>query len=331
MRTQAILPGTAAGRIVTENGEPLPSASVHIKGSYKGTVSDGNGFFKLENFPQNSTAIVSAVGFQSKEFPVRPGYYTVRLIPVSNALQEVVVVGYGMSKDEEVSRRSASVAPMKKLKEEIEYVSVNTQYQPTAVVYKIDDKYSLETDGKTTTITIKNFSMPALYDYYVAPKIDPAVFLTAKVVNWQDFDLLPGEANLYFEGTFLGKTYLDLSETSDTLSLSLGKDNGIKITRKLAKEFSAKKLIGSNRTETKQYEITLRNTKKIPISILVQDQFPVSITKEIDVEDVAVPNAQLDKESGIASWNVTLQPGEERKLTISYSVKYPKDKKVVLE
>ena len=206
-----------------------------------------------------------------------------------------------------------------------------TQYQPTAVIYKIEDKYSLETDGKTTTIAIKNFEVPALYDYYAAPKVDPSVFLTAKVVSWQDLDLQSGEANLYFEGTYLGKTYIDLSTTPDTLSLSLGKDNSIKISRKLVKEFSAKKLIGSNRTETKQYEITVRNTKRTAVSLAIQDQFPVSINKEIDVEDVRAPEAQVDKETGIATWNLTLKPGEEKKLQIGYSVKYPKDRKVVVE
>jgi hypothetical protein len=49
------------------------------------------------------------------------------------------------------------------------------------------------------------------------------------------------------------------------------------------------------------------------------------------VDDVKTPEAQLDKETGIATWNFTLQPGDEKKLHISYSVKYPKDKKVVLK
>jgi uncharacterized protein (TIGR02231 family) len=211
----------------------------------------------------------------------------------------------------------------------LQTVTVATQYQPTTTVYKIDDKYTLETDGKTTTIGIKQFDVPALYDYFTAPKIDPSAFLTAKIINWQDYDLQSGEASLYFEGTYLG--YIDLGSVADTLSLSLGKDNGIKVSRKLVKEFSAKRFIGSNRTDTRQYEISVRNTKRDPVNITVSDQFPVSTTKEINVDDLKAPEAQIDKETGIATWIITLQPGEEKKLEISYSVKYPKDKKVVLE
>jgi uncharacterized protein (TIGR02231 family) len=238
-----------------------------------------------------------------------------------------VVVGYG------IKRNDADydyAAPQRKQKE-IQPVSITTQYQPTTTVYHIQEKYSLETDGKTTTIGIKKMEVPALYEYFSAPKIDPSVFLTAKILNWQDYDLQSGEANLYFEGTYLGKTYVDLSSVGDTLPVSLGKDNSIAISRKLLKEYSSKKFLGNNRTETKQYEIIIRNTKKVAISIIVQDQFPVSITKEISVDSEKAPEAQIDKDSGIATWNLQLAAGQEKKLQISYQVKYPKDRKVVLE
>ena len=122
-----------------------------------------------------------------------------------------------------------------------------------------------------------------------------------------------------------------MSATDDTLSLSLGKDNGIKVARKLVKEYSTKRFIGSNRTESKQFEISLRNSKRVSVVIVVKDQFPVSVTKEIDIEDVKASEGQIDKDTGIVTWLITLQPGEEKKLGIGYNVKYPKDRKVVLE
>ena len=210
-----------------------------------------------------------------------------------------------------------SVTRQEKKKEEIQTVSVVTQFQPTTMVYRIEDKYTLETDGKTTTIGIKQFEIPALYDYYTAPKIDPSVFLSAKIPNWQDYDLQSGEVSLYFEGTYLGKTYLDLGSVADTLSLSLGKDNGIKVARKLIKEFSTKKFIGSNRTEIKDYEISLRNNKHVPVTVRILDQVPVSTTKEISVEDVKAPEGQVDKDTGIITWTITLQPGQEKKLNLA--------------
>jgi Domain of unknown function (DUF4139)/N-terminal domain of unknown function (DUF4140) len=325
-RSQGVQQGTATGRITDEKGEPIAGATVMIKGTRNAVSTDANGFFKLQNFANNSSIVVSAVGYQPREVALKPGYFTIALKQAVNQLSEVVVVGYGTERD-----KIAEDTKKEMKKESIQTVTVATQYQPTTTVYKIDDKYTLETDGKTTTIGIKQFTVPALYDYFTAPKIDPSAFLTAKIINWQDYDLQSGEASLYFEGTYLGKTYIDLTSADDTLSLSLGKDNGIKVSRKLVKEFSAKRFIGSNRTDTRQYEISLRNTKRAAVNITVTDQFPVSTTKEINVDDVKAPEAQVDKETGIATWTITLLPGQEKKLSISYSVKYPKDKKVVLE
>ena len=321
--------GGVSGRVTDENGEPLGGATIKIKNSSYGVSTDANGFFKLQNFQNNSVIVVSALGYQSKEIGIKPGYFSIVLSPSANKLEEVVVTGYGQDKEFTSGTPGAATGLFKK--ESIQTVTVATQYQPTTTVYKIEDKYTLETDGKTTTIGIKNFDVPALYDYYTAPKVDPSAFLTAKIVNWQDYDIQSGEASLYFEGTYLGKTYIDLASTADTLSLSLGKDNGIKVSRKLVKEFSTKKFIGSNRTDTRQYEISLRNTKRVAVNITVTDQFPVSTIKEINVDDQKAPEAQVDKETGIATWTITLPPGREKKLSISYSVKYPKDKKLVLE
>lgn len=326
MRSQ-IQPGTVTGRITDDKGSPVYGATVTIKGSNIATVTDANGFFKLQNAPANGSLVVSSVGFVSKEVQLKPGYFTIAMNPSVNAMQEVVVVGYGAKRKDEADQDY--IAPRKQ--KEIQPVSITTQYQPTTTVYRIQEKYSLETDGKTTTIGIKKIDIPALYEYFSAPKIDPSVFLTAKILNWQDYDLQSGEANLYFEGTYLGRTYVDLSSVADTLPLSLGKDNSVTISRKLSKEFSSKKFLGNNRTETRQYEISVRNTKKVPVNIIIQDQFPVSVSKEINVEDEKAPEAQVDKDSGLATWNLQLSSGTEKKLQISYEVKYPKDRKVVLD
>jgi hypothetical protein len=324
--------GTVSGRITDDKNQPIFGAAILVKGYKTGTTSDENGFFKLQNISNGQTIVVTNVGYEAKEMVARSGYYTIALNPSSTALSDVVVTGYGTQElAGRVSGFAITGSNTKQKKESIQTVSVITQFQPTTTVFKIEDKYSLETDGKTTTIGIKQFDVPSIYDYYSAPKIDPSVFLTAKIVNWQDYDFQSGEVSLYFEGTYLGKTYLDLAGTADTISLSLGKDNGIKIFRKLVKEYSSKKFIGSSRTETKDYEISVRNSKRAPVTVHIVDQYPVSTNKEINVDDVKAPDAKADKETGILNWVISAQPGQEKKLGFGYSVKYPRDRTVVLE
>jgi hypothetical protein len=334
MRNQRVQPGVVMGRVTSEKNEPVPGATVQVRNS-SSTITDANGFFRLQNLPVSAVAVISSVGYETKTLPVKPGYFNIQLKESQAALNEVVVVGYG-TQNADLQGRVAGVqlkrvaaAPAKE--EELQTVAVTTDYKPTTTVYTIEGKYTLETDGKTTIIPIRRLAVPAQFEYYAAPKLDPSAFLTAKVVAWQEMDLQSGEASLFFEGTYLGKTYLDLATAGDTLNLALGKDNGIRVQRKLVKEFTAKRLIGANRTETKAFEITVRNNKRIPVTVIIQDQFPVSVNKEIEVDEQKAPDAQWDRETGLFTWSLSVAPGEEKKLSSSYRVRYPKDRKVVLE
>jgi hypothetical protein len=324
--------GTATGRVTNEKGEPLVGATVILKGTQRRVVTDANGFFRIQDFGYNSSMVVSEIGYESREVVIQPGYFAVALKESTQELKDVVVLGYSSLQGQVASLSLVEENNgFNEKKQSIQTVSVATQYQPTTMEYKLDEIYTVETDGKTTTIGIKQFQIPALYDYLTAPKIDPSVFLTTKIINWQNYDLQPGEASLYYEGSYLGKTYIDLGAAADTLSLALGKDNGIKISRKLIKEYSSKRFIGSNRTENKQYEISVKNGKQVAVNININDQFPVSTTKEIEVEDQKASEAKVDKETGMITWAISLRPGEEKKIYLSYLVKYPRDKKVVLE
>lgn len=330
-RVNSMFSTLVSGRVTNEAGEPVAAASVLVKGTIRGTVSDVNGFFKIGDVPVASNLQISAVGYETKEVPVVFGYTTIVLAANALNLQEVVTTGYASQLQGRVAGVSVSQDKMLEKKSKIQTVEVATQFQPTTIVYAINEKYSIQTDGKTTTIGIRNFDVEAGYQYMSAPKADPAPFLTARILNWQDLNLQSGEVSLYFEGSYLGKTYLDLSDTGDTLSLSLGKDNGVKVGRKLVKEFSTKRFLGSNRIESRQYEISVRNTKKENVRIRLRDQFPVSVVKEISISEMKAPGAEVNEDTGIATWDLELKPGQEQKVTISYTVKYPRDRAVILE
>ena len=178
---------------------------------------------------------------------------------------------------------------------------------------------------------IDGYEIKAQYEYYAAPKIESDAFLTAKIVDWQELNLLPGEANLFFEGTFLGKSLLDVENAGDTLNISLGKDKGVAVKRTLLKDFSSKRFIGSNKTDTRQYEIVVRNNKQQAISIIVEDQFPVSTQKEIEVQDKKYEGAKLDDDTQKLTWQMSVDPKKENKVGFKYEVKYPKDKVLQLD
>jgi uncharacterized protein (TIGR02231 family) len=198
------------------------------------------------------------------------------------------------------------------------------------VVFDIDLPYDVPSNGKEQNVNLKDYKIPATYKYYSAPRLDKDAYLLGQVIDWESLNLLPGEANIIFEGTYIGKTSIDAASTQDTLNLTLGRDKRVVINREKMTDFSSVKFLGSNKKQTFTYEITVRNNKKEPIQMELQDQYPLSTTKDIEVELLQHEGATVNEETGIVTWKLQLAPGEIKKYRLSYSVKYPKDKNIGL-
>ncbi|HWY98672.1 MAG TPA: DUF4139 domain-containing protein [Bacteroidia bacterium] len=205
-------------------------------------------------------------------------------------------------------------------------VSSTTNESQLAVEFHIDVPYTLPTDGKTHTVDIKKIDLPALYRNQTTPKLNQNAFLMADVIHWQTLDLLPGEVNIYYAGAYVGKSYINAQSTTDTISFSLGMDKKIVVKRERVSELCSTKWIGTNKTQVYAYSITLRNTHSDSTKIEVFDQVPVTTDKDIVIEVLDKNGASQNTDTGKLTWHISLAPGETRKLTFSYSVKYPKDK-----
>jgi uncharacterized protein (TIGR02231 family) len=234
-------------------------------------------------------------------------------------------------------QRSLSVADKKKQAEVIEEIpqqAVNisdfTETIQTSLNTEFDISlpYTVLSASKPTLVDIRNYEMKAEYVYSSAPKLDHDAFLLARATGWEEFSLLPGEANVFFEGTFVGKSYIDPNEIKDTLSVSLGRDKRIVVKREKVKDFTTRKTIGSNIRESFAWEVSVRNTKNEAVKILVEDQVPVSRNSQIEVTVLDVGGAKYNKDTGKLVWEMNLQPNETRKVVFKYEVKYPKDKTI---
>jgi uncharacterized protein (TIGR02231 family) len=200
------------------------------------------------------------------------------------------------------------------------------QENTVSTEFKIDLPYSIPEDGKQHDVSIQDYMLPALFEHFAVPKMDRATFLLARITGWEKLSLLRGTANLYFEGGYVGKSIIDPRVTSDTLDLSLGRDNGIQVTREMVKDFTSSKLIGTNYKKSFGYDIKLRNIKNEPVTIIVEDQVPLSTIKEIEVSVEEFSGGNYNVETGKVFWKLTLQPLETQKVRLIYTVKQPKEK-----
>lgn len=193
------------------------------------------------------------------------------------------------------------------------------------VMFEINLPYSIPSDGATHIVSVKTSNLPATYYHYLVPKIESEAFLLAKVTGWEDLNLLPGSANVFYEGTFVGETVLNPAVINDTLDLAFGRDNGITITRTKLPVKESNKLIGNDITKTIAYELRMKNNKSKAINLIVEDQIPISQNKDIKVEMVEIEKADYNLQTGLLKWNLSVNPKEYKTLKFSYEVTYNKD------
>lgn len=200
-----------------------------------------------------------------------------------------------------------------------------TQNNGSNTEFEVDIPYSIPTDGKTYNVEVDRKDMEASYQYYVAPKADPDAFLLSRIANWEQYNLLTGSTNIYFQGTYVGQSFIDAQITTDTMSISLGRDKDIIVDRNRIKDFCKKQTVGGKKKETIGIEIKIRNTKSVPIDLIVVDQIPISNEKDIEISLDEAEGARVNEETGKLSWQLHLEPGATKRLTFIYEVKYPKD------
>jgi uncharacterized protein (TIGR02231 family) len=199
--------------------------------------------------------------------------------------------------------------------------SLNTEFE-------ISLPYTVPSSSRPTLVDIRNYEMKAAYSYSVVPKLDMDAFLMAKATGWEEFSLLPGESNIFFEGTFVANSFIDPNTIKDTLAVSLGRDKRIVVKRDKMKDLTSKSVMGNLKKENYTWEISVRNTKTEAISINVEDQAPVSQNSQIEVTVLDTGGANFNKLTGKLNWRLDVKPNETRKVAFKFEVKYPKDKQI---
>ena len=303
-----MLQGKAAGvNVVAANGKPGQGNFVRIRG--------------MGSLPANSNQLFIVDGEPVSENDLQ--YID------DESIEDITIL-----KDPAMTARYGSrgangvvVITTKSLKE----VSFSTKETGiTNTRFEIKEKYTIKSNAEITAIEVDNFELPATYQYYAAPELNENVFLTATIKSWEKFDLLTGEANIYFEGSYAGKSVINPQATADSLNISLGIDPNIIVKREKLENFKSKSFLGGTRIVDKGYKIEVKNNKKTAITILVEDRIPISENKEIKVEEIETGSSEYNDKTGIMRWKIELQPNGSEKKEFTYTVKYPKFKKVYL-
>ncbi|MEY3648386.1 MAG: hypothetical protein RLZ13_1271 [Bacteroidota bacterium] len=318
------LPGSISGQVLDHKNTPLAGVSVLVKGSTLGTVTDLEGKYSLVLPKNESTLVFSFVGKQIEERQVS-----------NESILNVTLFDEGTV----ILNEAADPVFYKKSLDQLPFAAKNAQeelltqlvFNPTTVEIEVTDPYSIKSNGERTLVDLKTYEIPAAYRYTAIPKLDKDAFLLAEISDWSQYNLLEGESNLYFEEGFVGRSILNPAALQDTLQISMGRDRSVVMQREKVDQFSKKRSVGSNITESRGYEISLKNNKSQAVTLQLKDQIPVSVNSNITVTTGELSGGTLDPLTGIVTWEITLPPGGQQKLSLRYEVKYPKSERIILD
>jgi len=237
---------------------------------------------------------------------------------------------YNYSSDASNSKTESDADFEIKELEEFTPPPVQVSQLQTAVSFDLKTRYNIPSDNKQHGVIVAQYELPADYTYYAAPKIQTTAFLLAKTSDWHQYNLIPGRSNFFFQNTFVGNAMLNLSGMQDTLDISLGRDDNIIMERKRVKDYCKVYAIGADKREEIGIRTTITNNKNVAIEMIVEDQIPVTTNNQIEVTLLSSKKAEHNEDTGKLKWVIKLKPGESKELNFSYSIRFPKDRKINL-
>ncbi|MDP2189472.1 MAG: DUF4139 domain-containing protein [Sphingobacteriaceae bacterium] len=197
---------------------------------------------------------------------------------------------------------------------------LNLEYLPK-------QQYTVKSE-KSEIIPLESHLLSATYRHYAAPRLSKEAYLMAYVLGWDSLRLLPGQASIYFEQTLISKSWLDFSALSDTLELALGIDQAIKIDFKEQLSFTDNKRLMQQQRKQLQYTCEIRNSHASAIQLTLEDHVPVSVQKEIVVDDIQLAGAEHTVQTGRIKWQLEIPANGIKKINYGFSVRYPKNKRI---
>jgi uncharacterized protein (TIGR02231 family) len=231
------------------------------------------------------------------------------------------------------SSGTMSMQPMrKKERRQVENIFADAQVIKTgsSFTYQIPEKQTIATGTRNYRALILSKYFDTDLIYTAIPKNSQNVFLKANTQNSSPYQLLPGSAKNFVDGSFVGKSWFKNTAPGQNLELGLGLDDSIKVKRKLLKKEGGDGGI-FNQTQKQRYifEISLENFKDIPIQVELKDQLPLSYQEDIKVRINEIkPEPKKTDNQNFITWRIDLEPLEKKVITLDFQVEYPEGKKV---
>jgi uncharacterized protein (TIGR02231 family) len=200
-------------------------------------------------------------------------------------------------------------------------------------VFRVPGRIAMPAGQGAKSFRIASASIAPELMVHAVPALAETAFLQASFKHAEDAPLLPGRVSIYRDGVFVGRSPMALAAKDEAVRLGFGADEKVKVARAVVRRLEGTAgLIGSSRTDEREFKTTIRNAHEFPIRVAIEDQLPVSEIEDIQVEMLPVstqPTARdLRDRRGVMEWAFEAKPGETREIKFGWRVRWPKDKAV---
>ncbi len=199
-----------------------------------------------------------------------------------------------------------------------------------SVTYIAPGKANIPPDGNPHLVLISEEEFGASLDYILVPELMEPAFMRAKAVNTSQLVLLAGNTNIYRDDDFVGRGRMELVNPGMEFTTYLGADERLRAKYELKKfDDDSAGLTGGLRRLARSAVISVKSDIAAEAKITVKARRPVSQNADIKIKSVKFGDRPAEeKDDGMVAWELPLPPKGEKKLTMEYSVEFPKDRTV---
>lgn len=197
-----------------------------------------------------------------------------------------------------------------------------------SVTYELPGKLSLPSRKDRELVNIESVRLGGNFTLISTPLLTDYVYLQAKVNNSSETIFLPGPADMFRNGEFVGKSNIPIVTSGEKFTAGFGIDSQVQVTRELESKDS--KIKGGNRVDTYNYRISIDNYKNSKVDLRLVDRLPYAEYRNIEIELLeANPELSKDKEKGILQWDLELpanSTGDDAFIvTYKFTIEYDKN------
>jgi len=213
-----------------------------------------------------------------------------------------------------------------KPKAQVQQATISAPASGVVINYNIATPITVSGDGESHKTTITITGLKAELDYVTVPRIAQEAYLRATITNTSEYTILPGEASIFHENDFVGKTQLETISPTEEFQVQLGVDERIKIERELLTRKAETRMIGTVHQVKYRYAVHITNLLQKPTKITVQDQYPLSRDSDVTISlDSVSPEANEENDLHILTWELDLPDDKKRSIELAFTVQHKRN------